>query len=65
MNKSKAAHKAVGRPAEMEGGKRVNLYLDAASLERAAKLGEGNVSEGVRRALAASAKSKTSAGTPS
>jgi len=42
----------VGRPSEMEGGKRVNVYLDAASLERAAILGGGNVSEGIRRALA-------------
>ncbi|WP_342051286.1 MULTISPECIES: hypothetical protein [unclassified Cupriavidus] len=42
----------VGRPAEMEGGKRVNVYLDAQSLARAARLGDGNVSEGIRRALA-------------
>lgn len=41
----------VGRPAEMEGGKRVNVYLDAKSLETAAKLGNGNVSEGIRIAL--------------
>lgn len=42
----------VGRPPEMEGGKRVNVYLDAASLARASRLGDGNVSEGIRRALA-------------
>lgn len=42
----------VGRPPEMEGGKRVNVYLDATSLARAARLGDGNVSEGIRRALA-------------
>jgi hypothetical protein len=41
----------VGRPAEMEGGKRVNVYLDAASLEAAKRLGDGNVSEGIRLAL--------------
>ena len=41
----------LGRPALMDGGRRVNVYLDAASLERAAKLGHGNVSEGIRRAL--------------
>ena len=42
---------AVGRPALMAGGKRVNVYLDAASMSRAAELGGGNVSEGIRRAL--------------
>lgn len=40
-----------GRPVELEGGKRVNVYLDTASLQRAAELGDGNVSEGIRRAL--------------
>lgn len=43
----------VGRPRLMEGGKRINIYLDSASLETAAKLGGGNVSEGIRLALAA------------
>lgn len=42
----------AGRPVEMTGGKRVNLYLDAPSLARADELGGGNVSEGVRIALA-------------
>lgn len=46
-----AVRRAPGRPAEMKGGKRVNVYLDDASLARAAKLGDGNVSEGIRRAL--------------
>lgn len=41
-----------GRPAELDGGRRVNVYLDASSLQRAAELGDGNVSEGIRRALA-------------
>ncbi|QYY33666.1 hypothetical protein K2O51_30940 (plasmid) [Cupriavidus pinatubonensis] len=41
----------VGRPQEMEGGKRVNVYLDATSLARAARLGAGNVSVGIRRSL--------------
>ena len=40
-----------GRPATMAGGKRVNVYLDDASLDAAAKLGDGNVSEGIRVAL--------------
>jgi hypothetical protein len=41
----------VGRPSEMEGGKRVNVYLDAASLDAASRLGNGNVSDGIRKAL--------------
>lgn len=41
----------VGRPNEMEGGKRVQVYLDAESLAIANKLGSGNVSEGIRKAL--------------
>ena len=40
-----------GRPATLTGGKRVNVYLDDASLDAAAKLGDGNVSEGIRVAL--------------
>lgn len=43
----------VGRPSEMEGGKRVQVYLDAASLAIAVKLSNGNVSEGIRKALRA------------
>lgn len=41
----------VGRPSEMEGGKRANVYLDAESLAIAARLGNGNISEGIRKAL--------------
>ncbi len=41
----------IGRPAEMAGGRRVNVYLDANSLERASKLGNGNASDGIRIAL--------------
>lgn len=48
--------KPAGRPATMKDGQRVNVYLDAASLKTAAKLGDGNVSEGIRIALAAKAK---------
>jgi hypothetical protein len=40
----------VGRPAAV-GGKRVQVYLDDDSLAAAAKLGAGNVSDGIRRAL--------------
>lgn len=46
-----AALGTAGRPSEMDGGKRVNVYLDADSLAIAAKLGDGNVSEGIRKAL--------------
>jgi len=42
-----------GRPAEMESGGRTNVYLDADSLERAKKIGGGNVSLGIRLALEA------------
>lgn len=40
-----------GRPPEMVEGRRLNVYLDAKSLETAARLGDGNVSEGIRIAL--------------
>lgn len=40
----------IGRPADV-GGKRVQVYLDEKSLDLAAKLGNGNVSEGIRKAL--------------
>ena len=40
----------VGRPSEMEDGKRTNVYIDAASKAKAARIG-GNVSEGIRKAL--------------
>ena len=40
-----------GRPSEMEGGKAVKVYLDDESVAIAARLGSGNVSEGIRRAL--------------
>lgn len=43
----------LGRPAELTGGKRVNVYLDDDSLQRAEQLGAGNVSAGIRRALQA------------
>ena len=49
--KVSAALGTSGRPAEMEGGKRVQVYLDAESLSIAADLGNGNVSEGIRKAL--------------
>lgn len=41
-----------GRPEEMQGGKRRNVYLDDASWAKAVELGNGNASEGIRIALA-------------
>lgn len=39
------------RPPEMEGGRRMNVYLDAATIETAKRLGGGNISEGLRIAV--------------
>ena len=41
-----------GRPEEMQGGKRRNVYLDDASWAAAVALGKGNASDGIRMALA-------------
>lgn len=46
----------AGRPAELEGGRKVNTYLDANSIAIASRLGNGNVSEGIRIALARAAE---------
>lgn len=43
----------AGRPARMNNGGRVNVYLDEASISTACRLGGGNASEGIRKALAA------------
>lgn len=48
--KQPSEKRPVGRPAEVSG-KRVQVYLDAESLAIAAKLGNGNVSDGIRKAL--------------
>jgi hypothetical protein len=40
-----------GRKSEMDGGKRVNVYLSEESIARAKEIGGGNVSEGIRMAL--------------
>ena len=47
------AYPGAGRPARMNNGGRINVYLDEASISTACKLGGGNVSEGIRKALAA------------
>lgn len=41
-----------GRPEEMQGGKRRNVYLDDASWAKAVEIGNGNASDGIRAALA-------------
>jgi hypothetical protein len=43
--------KPIGRPKEIKAGRRVNAWLDQASVDRAKALGDGNVSAGIRRAL--------------
>lgn len=45
--------KPLGAPRKLDAGRAVNVFLDAASLARAAEFGAGNVSEGIRIALAA------------
>lgn len=48
------SREGAGRPAEIAGGtggKRVNVYLGPLDCEIAARLGDGNVSEGIRKAL--------------
>lgn len=46
-----AENAPVGRPPELKAGQCKNVYLDALSIERAERLGGGNVSEGIRLAL--------------
>ncbi len=43
--------RSAGRPAYLKAGGRVSLYLDAETVERARKLGDGNLSAGIRRAI--------------
>ena len=49
----------IGRPREITDGRRVNVWLDQASVDLAESLGDGNVSAGIRAALAASLPSQT------
>lgn len=39
------------RPKSLTEGRRVQVYLDAKTIEEARKLGDGNLSNGIRRAL--------------
>ncbi|UTH73644.1 hypothetical protein [Chromobacterium sp. IIBBL 290-4] len=41
----------AGAPAQMQGGGRHNVYLDAESIAIAQALGDGNISRGIRLAL--------------
>lgn len=45
--------KPLGRPVVLPAAEPVTVYLPAALVDKAAKLGGGNVSEGVRLALEA------------
>lgn len=59
MKKQCAAEpRAVGRPREIDSGRRVMLYLDPDTLEKAAAIGSGSVSKGVRLAIAAASVKK-------
>ena len=51
--KAKKAPKRRGRPPKMLEGKRVNVYLSQAVLDRAKQIGEGNTSLGLQRAVEA------------
>lgn len=42
---------AIGRPKELDGGKRCQVYLNKSSMEVAAELGDGIISSGIRCAL--------------
>ena len=44
-------HRESGRPVEIKNGKRINIYLDAPSVDAAKRCGDGNISAGIRRAL--------------
>lgn len=43
--------KVNGAPKALPGGRKITLYMSAASQEQASQLGAGNLSLGVRRAL--------------
>lgn len=50
-NKRGGARPGAGRPAEIEGARRVNVMLDAETIEAAKKIGAGNLSAGIRKAV--------------
>ena len=49
---ARGGHRAgAGAPKQMVDGRRIYVYLDADSIDKARKLGDGNVSAGIRFAL--------------
>lgn len=52
MDADNKTKKQVGAPKQMEGGKRHNVYLDDITVKDAMRLGNGNLSEGLRVAVA-------------
>lgn len=51
MKTTTTTKREPGRPEAMTEGRRVQVYLDAKTIEEARKLGDGNLSNGIRRAL--------------
>lgn len=52
-------NKPLGRPRTLTGGHSVPVYLSTAHVETASRLGDGNVSAGVRLALEMASKPTT------
>lgn len=55
------ARPGAGRPAGVEGTKRINVMLDPDTIEQAKALGDGNLSAGIRSAVAAAARNAAGA----
>jgi hypothetical protein len=43
--------KKAGRPRTMKDGKDIKVHLDSDTIEKASRLGNGNISAGIRKAL--------------
>jgi hypothetical protein len=41
----------AGAPRQMADGRRIAVYLDSATIDKARELGGGSVSQGIRRAI--------------
>ena len=50
-NKHGGYRRGAGRKAEVTGTKRINVSLDPVTVEKARKIGEGNLSLGLRKAV--------------
>ena len=50
-NKRGGYRKGAGRKAEVTGTKRINVSLDPVTVSKARKMGEGNLSLGLRKAV--------------